>query len=221
MSGYWQIEKEPEDILKTAFTTSQGLYEFKVMPFGIINAPATFECPQGFAMGGVPGIHRQHHHGCSQCAPSSGGDGTCLPATSSSWSQIETNKVLFLLQKCEVPWPCRVWTRSSYGSWKDTACARLPDTEISQASPRSVLLLSTIYCRFCQDGSSTAQIDGKEDHLCLGCCMWSCFQPTQGGIDHCTSPIPSQKDNSSLIPMQVIMQLALCFPRNKTWQKGS
>ena len=73
------------------------------------------ECPQGIAVGGVPGVHRQHHHSCGQCAPSSGEDGTCLPATSSSWSQTETNKVFFLLQKCELPWPCSVWTRSSYG----------------------------------------------------------------------------------------------------------
>ena len=43
MSGFWQIEMAPEDQEKTAFSTSLGLYEFKVMPFGLVNAPATFE----------------------------------------------------------------------------------------------------------------------------------------------------------------------------------
>ena len=33
----------PEDQEKTAFSTSLGLYEFKVMAFGLVNAPATFE----------------------------------------------------------------------------------------------------------------------------------------------------------------------------------
>ena len=33
----------PEDKEKTAFSTGQGLLQFTVMPFGICNAPATFE----------------------------------------------------------------------------------------------------------------------------------------------------------------------------------
>ena len=33
-SGYWQVELDPADREKTAFTTHQGLYEFNVMPFG-------------------------------------------------------------------------------------------------------------------------------------------------------------------------------------------
>ena len=42
-SGYFQVEMDPKDAKKTAFTTICGLYQFKVMSFGLCNAPATFE----------------------------------------------------------------------------------------------------------------------------------------------------------------------------------
>ncbi|KAG8481481.1 hypothetical protein CXB51_026332 [Gossypium anomalum] len=41
-SGYYQLRVKESDVLKTAFRTRYGHYEFLVMPFGLINAPAIF-----------------------------------------------------------------------------------------------------------------------------------------------------------------------------------
>ena len=42
-SGYWQVELAPDARPKNAFTIGQGLWQFRVMPFGLCNTPATFE----------------------------------------------------------------------------------------------------------------------------------------------------------------------------------
>uniref|UniRef100_A0A914HPD7 RNA-directed DNA polymerase n=1 Tax=Globodera rostochiensis TaxID=31243 RepID=A0A914HPD7_GLORO len=43
MAGYWQIRMEPNSVEKTAFATEFGLHEFKVLPFGLCNAVATYQ----------------------------------------------------------------------------------------------------------------------------------------------------------------------------------
>ena len=41
--GYWQVPVEKTSHPKTAFTTPFGLFQFRVMPFGLHGAPAAFQ----------------------------------------------------------------------------------------------------------------------------------------------------------------------------------
>jgi RNase H-like domain found in reverse transcriptase/Reverse transcriptase (RNA-dependent DNA polymerase)/Integrase zinc binding domain/Integrase core domain len=40
--GYWQIPMKTAHKPYTSFTTHRGMFQFKTMPFGLVNAPATF-----------------------------------------------------------------------------------------------------------------------------------------------------------------------------------
>uniref|UniRef100_A0AAV2K2W5 ribonuclease H n=2 Tax=Knipowitschia caucasica TaxID=637954 RepID=A0AAV2K2W5_KNICA len=56
-SGYWQVELSPQARAKTAFTFGQGLWQFRVMPFGLCNAPATFERLMERVLADIPRSH--------------------------------------------------------------------------------------------------------------------------------------------------------------------
>ena len=43
VSGYWQVELDEEARDKSAFVTRNGLWKWRVLPFGLTSAPSTFE----------------------------------------------------------------------------------------------------------------------------------------------------------------------------------
>ena len=43
LMGYHQVKVREADRGKTAFTTHMGIFQFNVMPFGLCNAPGTFQ----------------------------------------------------------------------------------------------------------------------------------------------------------------------------------
>ena len=52
-SGYWQVEVDPRDRQKTAFVIPQGLFEYRVMSFGLTGAPGTFQRLMESVLGGL------------------------------------------------------------------------------------------------------------------------------------------------------------------------
>ena len=51
--GYWQVENDPETADKTTFITRKGAFKFKVLPFGLTNAPAVFQRLMNLVMQGL------------------------------------------------------------------------------------------------------------------------------------------------------------------------
>ena len=52
-AGYHQLAVHPRDRHKTAFVTRRGLFQFRVLPFGLCNSPASFSRMMNLVMAGL------------------------------------------------------------------------------------------------------------------------------------------------------------------------
>ena len=55
-SGYWQVALDQADREKAAFVCHTGLFQFRVMPFGLANAPGVFQQLMSIVLGGLEGF---------------------------------------------------------------------------------------------------------------------------------------------------------------------
>ncbi len=112
-SGYWQVEVQEEDRPKTAFNSRRGLYEFRVMPFGLCNAPATFERLMETVLAG---LHWQicliylddiiiHGHDFQSMLANLD---SCVGQTRGSGAQTKAQKVSAILQRSDLLGACYI-----------------------------------------------------------------------------------------------------------------
>ncbi|KAL6730064.1 hypothetical protein Aduo_001060 [Ancylostoma duodenale] len=102
-SGYWQIKLADDTKEKSAFTTTEGLYQFRVLPFGLASSPAVFQ--------------RLMHAVLSEIL---GDEVSCylddvMVATCSKERHVEVlSKVFEALRKANLklnPWKCKLFKR--------------------------------------------------------------------------------------------------------------
>ena len=56
-SGFYQVKIKKSDRPKTVFTFGSGHYQYKRLPMGLKNSPATFQRLMDILLAGVPGVY--------------------------------------------------------------------------------------------------------------------------------------------------------------------
>ncbi|KAJ7998069.1 hypothetical protein DPEC_G00218710 [Dallia pectoralis] len=87
-SGHWQVPLSTEARPKTAFSTGSGLWQFTAMPFGLCNAPATFERLMERVLTDGPANNLQVYLDDVTESPANSVD-----KNPTSWAQVKSGKV--------------------------------------------------------------------------------------------------------------------------------
>lgn len=106
-SGYFQVAMSKEDRDKTAVTTPFGLFEWTRMPFGLCNAPATFQRLMGVVLGDLTFdillIYLDEIIVFSKDFDSHCQRRNCVQPVETTWIEAKTQQVLPVETRSEIP----------------------------------------------------------------------------------------------------------------------
>ena len=155
---FWQIELDESSRCKSAFTTHRGLFEFVHMPFGLCNAPATFQRLMQVVLAGLEWNSCFVYIDYILVASRSFEDHLThlkemFDRLQKAGLRLKLKKCSFCMRSCCLPWSRHIQGWHSSRSSKDSKGAGLPSAyKCQQASTvfRISILLQEICSGFCQ-----------------------------------------------------------------------
>lgn len=179
-SGYYKVPLAPKSRPKTAFCTGRGLWQFKVLCFGLCNAPATFARLMDKVLAGVP---------CQQCLVYL--DDILVQSTSFEASLeslrpvLARNKVAGLKLHPDIchfmQWQVRFLEHRVGGEGISTMSEKVQavtdwPTPNNQRQLKNFLGLALYYRRFCLYSCSTVSAPAERQRLCMDRTVSGSFQ---------------------------------------------
>ena len=165
ISGYWQVQLNSDDREKSAFTTFEGLFEFNVMPFGLCNAPATFQRLMDSVLAGLQWTSYV--------------DDIIIPGKTFDDHLHNLNSVLRLREanlttaskmhlECQLSWPHHLSQGYCSRPHQSRQSSNLAYSYLSlqrSAVSGTVQLLPTVHQELCRHCKATTSIDGENSHF--------------------------------------------------------